>query len=450
MAEKHIAQFEVGFHDAYSKVFSKEYGKPVTAKTVTFIVTEGCTLRCTYCYEVHKHEGHRMSFETAKKAVDWLYAEDMSGTSDIINDEKANALIIEFIGGEPLMEIDLMHQIAEYFIYKGMLLDHRWQYNYKFSITSNGTEYFDPRVQAFLDKYGNKVSMGITIDGNKELHDACRVDINGNGSFDIVQRAFKDALRRGVTSSTKLTIAPDNLPYLFDALVELYNYDNITSVAANPIHEHNWTYEEAFLYYTQLIKLADWLMEDGRYGLYSTTLFTEYIGNFQGPESNQNYCGGTGAMISFSYNGGMYPCTRYVPFALSFRGEDDEMRLGDVDTGWLKTDKAKATFAELEAITRRSQSTDECWECPISTGCGWCSAWNYDLYGTANKRNTFICNMHKARVMANSYFYNKIHILYDETERMPLNIPDEWALQIIDQKELDMLREVATPPKEKD
>ena len=66
-------------------------------------------------------------------------------------------------------------------------------------------------------------------------------------------------------------------------------------------------------------------------------------------------------------------------------------------------------YNKLEQITRRSQSTDECYNCPIASGCSWCSAYNYEIYGTPNKRTTFICPMHKARVLANIYYWNKTY-----------------------------------------
>lgn len=74
------------------------------AYEVTFIVTEDCNLRCSYCYQVHKNNKHRMTFEIAKKAIDYLL--DNPQMFD------AEGVLWDFIGGEPLLEIDLIDQIA--------------------------------------------------------------------------------------------------------------------------------------------------------------------------------------------------------------------------------------------------------------------------------------------------------------------------------------------------
>jgi len=62
--------------------------------------------------------------------------------------------------------------------------DHPWLLRHKISICSNGLLYFEPKVQAFLEKYKNRLSFSISIDGNKELHDSCRLDLEGKGTYD--------------------------------------------------------------------------------------------------------------------------------------------------------------------------------------------------------------------------------------------------------------------------
>ena len=89
----------------------------------------------------------------------------------------------------------------------------------------------------------------------------------------------------------------------------------------------------------------------------------------------------------------------------------------------------------LTSITRQSQSTDECLNCPVAKGCSWCSAYNYECFGTPNKRATNICWMHKAISLANTYYYNKGYYLSKEPERLKIYLPKEDALQIIDELE---------------
>lgn len=412
-------------------------------KTVTFVVTEGCTLRCTYCYERHKNNNVRMNFDTAKKFVDLLFEEDAKET-ELVSPEESAAIILDFIGGEPLLEIKLIDQIVEYFLKKAVELNHRWKTEFMISMISNGTEYFTPEVQAFVKKYRNRLSLSITIDGNRDLHDACRRTIDGKPNFEIAEKAYKDCLARGLTSSTKMTIAPANLKYLSEALKNLCSYEGVREVPANPVFEEQWTLEQATEYYNQLKDFGQWFIDNDVYETVTTTLFVQHgIGCPLPEELNRNYCGGTGKMLACAVNGKIYPCMRYVPFALQNKDIREEMILGTVDGGLCTTEEQKNRFSCLDCITLRSQSEQKCIDCPIATGCGWCSGWNFDYYGTPNKRYTGICNMHKARVMANVWYWNTLYRKLGMEDRFPMNIPKEWALEIIDEDEYNMLVNLA-------
>lgn len=178
------------FASYYEKMFFKG------CKNITFIVTRDCNLRCTYCYEKHK-ENYSMSFEIAKKAVDFLFEED-EHQSIIINNKDADCVILEFIGGEPLIEIKLIDKILDYFLDKAISLNHRWARKFMISMSSNGVLYFSKDVQDFLHKYEGKVSLNISIDGNKQLHDKCRLFPDGRPSYDIAIAAAKD-LKKDLT-----------------------------------------------------------------------------------------------------------------------------------------------------------------------------------------------------------------------------------------------------------
>ena len=148
-------------------------------------------------------------------------------------------------------------------------------------------------------------------------------------------------------------------------------------------------------------------------------------------------------MLAFDADGSIYPCVRYSPITL---GEEKASNcvIGHVDTGLVKRECEQCFMGELCASTRRSMSTDECFNCPIGSGCATCSAWQYDLYGTADKRCTNICHMHKARVLATSYYYNTLYRQYGEPERFAMNVPADWAIPIIGQKEYELLLSLAT------
>ena len=147
------------------------------AQSLTFIVTEDCNLRCRYCYITHKASNKKMSFEVAKKFIDYI----LSGAI-LLQD----AVTLDFIGGEPFLEIDLIDQICDYFKLKTYNLGIPWYWNYRISVCTNGVNYNTEKVQRFIEKNKNKISVTITIDGVKEKHDLQRVFPDGTGSFDII------------------------------------------------------------------------------------------------------------------------------------------------------------------------------------------------------------------------------------------------------------------------
>ena len=142
-------------------------------------------------------------------------------------------------------------------------------------------------------------------------------------------------------------------------------------------------------------------------------------------------------MISIDYKGDIYPCIRYMESSL---GDDREpLIIGNVYTGILATEKNKACLSCLECVTRRTQSDDICYYCPIGSGCSWCSAYNYQAFGTPDKRACYICVMHIARALANVRMWNKYYISSGLNKTFINHVPDEWAGQIIDDDELQYL-----------
>ena len=762
---------EYEFQDVYAKMYPEcapppAYYEDGTAKTrlptrsVTIVVTEQCNLRCSYCYQ-HNKNNTRMTEARAREIVDLLFEEDAKN-NQFINEIDAHALILDFIGGEPLLEIDLIDYFMRYFRQKAVELNHRWAIHYMISISTNGILYNNPKVQQFIRKNQGRLSLTITIDGNKELHDSCRLFPDGSPSYDIVEKSVRDYLQINPYSSTKLTLAPANVKYAFEAIRHLFENIGLPTVFSNCIYEEGWTNEDATIFYYQLKQLADWIVENNRELYNYCSLFDSTLGRPMKPEDNNNWCftgetlistptgfvridelkggdlvctghsevhpvlsclyhqnkdnivlkatgifpisttiehpfwvqkkqntkflppqwvaaqdlkkgdrialprhvfgskqvdtnlayivgryigdgwcsttgyklccgfhetkelekalekahikysydnyrtvrqynlsktnnelisiisncgsraldkhfpkesyqwnkssvealltglfdadgyvnkdnqlrfntissilanevllflrslkflptcyfnkregkssiegrevnihnryeidcfqdasrcrycitdeendcvwtrvsdvssnnelvevynlmvdsnhsfvaggalvhncGGNGSMISFTPDGYAQPCLRYTHFNLN--DKQPELRIGDVKTGIANLQEYKDTLTELGKITRRSQSTDECFDCQIASGCSWCSGYNYEVTGTPNKRVTFICPMHKARVMANRYFWQKLYKKHSLEQEFPLTIPREWALEIIPVEEYEML-----------
>lgn len=431
------------YSDRYINVYRRAFDfgelEELCVKTATFIVTEDCNLGCTYCYQQNKTK-QKMTKETAKKAVDLLFEEDLHN-SKYINAKNSEAIIIDFIGGEPLLAIDIVDFVIQYFYHKAISLRHRWAETAMFHVTTNGTLNNTHKFKRLIDLYGTKLSIGITIDGNEELHNSCRVYKNSTiGSYKDVEKSFKEYLKINPQAGTKLTIAPENITYLFDGLVNCAENIGIKQIHANVVYEEGWQLEHAIELYKQLKKCADWLINNDYEEEITFSFFEINVGREMPEEDNNNYCGGTGSMLAFSPSGMITPCLRYAP--LSLPSDVKPLVIGELGKSIGVEEEHKKVIEELDSITRRSQSTDECFYCPIASGCGWCSGYNYEKFGTVNKRATYICVMHKARVLANVYFWNKLYKKHGYNEVFELNVPDEWALPIIGEEELNMLKEL--------
>ena len=286
-----IRKFE-NFGDHKARLFPELHrANGALTRTVTFQVTDACNLNCSYCYQINKGT-RKMSIETAKKFIDYLLNADES--NEYINPVISPFLIIEFIGGEPFLEIKLIDEIMDYFIDQAFKLQHPWATRYCISICSNGTLYFEPEVQRFFNKHRNHISFSVTIDGNKELHDSCRVFYDGSPSYDLAWAAAQDWISKGGYMGSKITICPENLPMLNDALRHFVSlgYEEIN---ANCVYEEGWTIEDASELYNQMKNFADYML-DNKLNIFCSL----YEENFFHPKEENdldNWCWGKGTPI---------------------------------------------------------------------------------------------------------------------------------------------------------
>jgi radical SAM peptide maturase (CXXX-repeat target family) len=413
--------------------------EPDMVKTITFQVTDGCNLRCTYCYQINK--GKRvMSFETAKEFFDML-VEDSYKDDTYVSLKTTPGIVIEFIGGEPLLEIELIDKITDYVRWKLISENHPWANKILFSMISNGVMYFSPEVQEYLTKNHGYVSFGISLDGCRDLHDMCRIFPDGTGSYDLAESGCVHYMKNFDSGMlTKLTVAPENITWLYEAFVNLHRL-GYKIIHANCVYEKGWNIDHAKILYEQLKKIADYILE---HDLEEDVYFRFFDENDCQPlteENNQNYCGSTGCMLACDPDGIVCPCIRFMKSSLG--DELGNFDLGDIKNGIGKTERHKNNINILDSISRRSQSTDECWECPIASGCGWCTAYNFQETGSPNKRCTYICWMHRARSLANVYFWNKAYKKHNDDEKYNLLLPQDLALQIISEDEYNMLKLLA-------
>ncbi len=368
------------------------------AKSITFIVTKDCQLACKYCYLVGKNEKERMKWPVAKAAIDYILShEEMFPEASVTWD---------FIGGEPFLEIDLIDQICDYLKTEMFRLNHHWFNSYRFSFSTNGINYHTDKVQAFIKKNITHLSIGITIDGTRAKHDLNRIwkgDAQPErGSYDDVVRNIPLWLEQFPNAGTKVTISSADIPYICESVLHLYSL-GIHEVNINCVFEDVWQEGDDKRFEDQLMQLADAIIDGGYYANYACSFFSEYIGKPLDPvNENQNWCG-AGKMLSIDAAGNFYPCTRFAAYSLR---EKRPIIIGNVRDG---IDKNK--LRPFLTLDRMTQSPDKCKTCEVASGCAWCQGENYDAAATPTiyQRATAICLMHKARVRANNYYWNKLY-----------------------------------------
>ena len=395
-----------------------------TARNVTFQVTGSCNLRCSYCYE-HCKSCSVMTLDTGKKIVDCLLDLYERNEGDFIT-QRTKALVLDFIGGEPLLEANLIEQICDYFYEQCWLKKNPLAVLSRISFTTNGQAWFTPEAQHLIKKYHDVMGVTVSIDGIQELHDAFRVDVNGVGSFSKAYAAFQDGKKYGWYNS-KMTFVPDSVKYIYPSVKMMVN-EGCKIIHCNFAYEPVYTREDASNIYFALKDLSNWLIEN-KSDVYITML-NDDTGHPMSPSDNNNYCGGTGAMLSFAPDGKAYPCIRYAPISVG-KEKAAPMCLGNCFDGLYKTKHQQDTKTMLDAITRESQSAKECFECPVAMGCGGCSGYNYECFGTPNHRSTNICYAHKGRVLASYYYANKRYIELGDVEPRPIYMPYDEVVGII-------------------
>lgn len=428
-----VKQDQEQYQDFLVRLFPSETQTRVRA--VTFQVTADCNLACTYCYQINKQK-KRMSFDTAKRFID-LLLEPSNDKNKYLNSENSLGITMEFIGGEPFLEIDLIDKITDYFISQMILKGHPWATRHMINICSNGVLYFDPRVQAYLKKHQNNIAFSISIDGNKELHDSCRIFPGGLGSYDTAIKAVKHYRENFVgRMGSKMTLAPENITHTFDAVKSLIE-NGYTSIHLNCVYEEGWRDEHATILYYQLKDISDYMRENKLIDKVYVSLLVSSWFKQSRQIMDTNWCGGDGNMISVDPDGDIFPCIRFMESSLGTSIEP--IKIGNVHTGISTTEEEKKREDSVTVITRRSQSNDICYDCPVGEGCAWCTGLNYQLFGTPDKRTTFNCVMHIATSLANVYHWNSLFSEENENYLFKRYVPDEWALKIIDHDELNLL-----------
>lgn len=203
-------------------------------------------------------------------------------------------------------------------------------------------------------------------------------------------------------AATKVTISSADIPYIKESVLHLYSL-GIHEVNINCVFEDVWNEGDDKLFEEQLMQLADAIIDGVYYEDYACSFFSENIGKpLDKILENQNWCG-AGRMLSVDAAGNFYPSTRFAAYSLRSK---KPIIIGNVYDG---IDKNK--LRPFLSLDRTTQSRQECIDCEVASGCAWCQGENYDAADTNTiyQRATAICKMHKARVRANNYYWNKLY-----------------------------------------
>lgn len=366
------------------------------SKTITFIVTKDCQLACKYCYLVGKNSEESMTWDIAKKAIDYILEHE--------NEFSEESVVWDFIGGEPFLAIDLIDKICDYIKLEMYRRNHHWFNSYRFSFSTNGINYDSEKVQNFISKNHSHLSVGITIDGTEVKHDLNRIWKGAGperGSYKDVVKNIPLWLKQFPEASTKVTISSADIPFIKESVLHLYSL-GIHDININCVFEDVWKDGDDLLFEQQLIELADIIIDREYYRDYSCSFFLEHIGKPLDKElDNQNWCG-AGKMLAVDAAGNFYPCTRFAQYSLR---EKRARIIGNIRDG-IDSNKLRP-FLSLDRCT---QSRLECIDCDVASGCAWCQGENYDAADTDTiyQRSIALCKMHKARVRANNYYWNKL------------------------------------------
>ena len=346
-------------------------------KALCIHIAHSCNLNCSYCFASQgKYHGERalMSFEVGKQALDFLVA----------NSGKRRNLEVDFFGGEPLMNWEVVKQLVEY----ARSIEKQHNKNFRFTLTTNGM-LIDDDVIDFSNKEMSNIVL--SLDGRREIHDALRVDYNGKGSFDTIvpkfqkfvkERGNRDYYMRG-------TFTHRNPDFLEDIKVMLdLGFDELSMepVVCAPGDAAALTESDKKIVMKQYEELADLMLERKKQGKPFT--FYHYMIDLTGGPciyKRISGCGSGTEYMAVTPSGDLYPCHQFV-------GEE-KFKLGDVWQG-VTNKEAQNEFASCNVYSRQ-----ECRDCWARLYCsGGCAANAYHSTGSVKGIYKDGCDLFKKRV----------------------------------------------------
>ena len=361
------------YHD-YVVDFKK---RKTVVKALCLHIAHDCNLACQYCFaEEGEYHGRRalMSFEVGKKALDFLIA----------NSGNRRNLEVDFFGGEPLMNWEVVKQLVEY----GRSKEKEYNKNFRFTMTTNGVLLNDEIMDYCNREMSNVV---LSLDGRKEVNDKMRPFRGGKGSYDLIVPKFqKFAEMRGDRDYyVRGTFTRHNLDFSKDVteFADLgFRSMSIEPVVAAPEEEYAIREEDLPQIMEEYDHLAEEYIKRKKEGR-GFNFFHFNIDLNQGPcvAKRLSGCGSGTEYLAVTPWGDLYPCHQFVG--------QEEFLLGNVDTG-VTNERIRDEFKLCNVYAK-----DKCRDCFARFYCsGGCAANSYNFHGSITDAYDIGCAMQKKRI----------------------------------------------------
>ena len=346
-------------------------------KALCLHVAHTCNLNCAYCFASQgKYHGERaiMSLDVAKRALDFL----------IENSGSRRNLEVDFFGGEPLMNFEMIKELVAY----ARSIEKEHNKNFRFTLTTNGV-LIDDDVIEFANKEMSNVVL--SLDGRKEVHDRYRVDYAGNGSWEkivpkfqklVEARGHKDYYMRGTFTHANPDFLEDIKQMLDLGFTEL-SMEPVVCAEGDPAE---LTQEDLPIVLEQYEKLAELMIERDKEGRPFT--FYHYMIDLQGGPciyKRISGCGSGTEYMAVTPWGDLYPCHQFVG--------DEKFCLGNIWDG-VKNTEIQKEFAGCNVYAR-----EECRDCWARLYCsGGCAANAYHATGSVKGVYKYGCELFRKRM----------------------------------------------------
>lgn len=372
-----VAQGELFAQDVYHDYVIDFKKRQTVVKALCLHIAHDCNLACRYCFaEEGEYHGRRalMSFEVGKKALDFLIA----------NSGMRHNLEVDFFGGEPLMNWEVVKQLVEY----GRSQEAKYDKHFRFTLTTNGVLLND-EIMEFCNREMSNVVM--SLDGRPEVNDRMRPFRNGKGSYEVIVPKFQKfaASREQKDYYVRGTFTHENLDFAEDALhfADLgFKHMSIEPVVAAPEEPYAIREEDLPYIMEQYDRLAAEYVKRAKEGR-GFNFFHFMIDLSQGPcvAKRLSGCGSGTEYLAVTPWGDLYPCHQFVG--------KDEFLLGNVDTGVTNT-KVRDEFKLCNVYAK-----DKCRDCFARFYCsGGCAANSYNFHGSITDAYDVGCAMQKKRI----------------------------------------------------